>query len=132
MHNSLGGIITMKIQEIGTLDMNTTQFKLSERSITARQNNKTVAVINDIQKVQSMPFSKKVDINVKFKGKLNEFMNELYMSSDNRLYYFIDQNYHDLVLKSAAHGDMNSFHILNKKVKTLAENNVNVIYAYTY
>jgi hypothetical protein len=122
----------MKIQEIGTLDMNTTQFKLSERSITARQNDKTVAVINDIQKVQSMPFSKKADINVQFKGKLNEFMNELYISLDNRLYYFIDQNYHDLVLKSAAHGDTSSFHMLNKKVKTLAENNVNVIYAYTY
>lgn len=121
----------MKIKEIGTLDLTKAKLKLSDNSITARQNNKTIAVINNVQKVQSLPFSRKAELNIKFQGKLNSFFDSLYISNDSSLYYFIDRNYYDLANKLSENGMTSELEKLNEKINTLTANGVNVIFAYT-
>lgn len=118
----------MKINEIGSLNLNETKFKLSINSITAKVNNKTKAVINDIQAVKSLPFSRKVELNVKFSGKLNNYFDDLYISEDGRLFYFIDQKYHETVLKMFENGWKDEAESLLKKVGELNSQNVNVLY----
>lgn len=118
----------MKINEIGSLNLNETKFKLSINSITAKVNNKTKAVINDIQAVKSLPFNRKVELNVKFSGKLNNYFDDLYISEDGRLFYFIDQKYHETVLKMFENGWKDEAESLLKKVGELNSQNVNVLY----
>lgn len=118
----------MKIQEIGTLNLNETTFKLNPNSITAKANGKTKAVINDIQSVASLPFNRKVDLNVKFQTKLNKFFDSLYIDNSNNLYYIINQAYHRLTCEMAAHGDNTEFLQLVEKTAQLQQLNVNVLY----
>ncbi|KZE65136.1 hypothetical protein AV545_04220 [Paenibacillus jamilae] len=118
----------MKINEIGTLNLNETVFKLSDNSITARVNNKTKAVINDVQSVKTLPFNRKVELNVKFKSKLNNFFEGLYISADQRLFYIIDQKYHESVLISYNNGWKEEAERLFAKVTELTELKVNVLY----
>jgi hypothetical protein len=119
----------MKIYEISTLNLNESFFKLSDKSITVKDsNNKTKAVINHIQSVKSLPFNRKVELNIKYKGKLNEFMDHLYIAQDNTLYYFIDNNHHKFLCESANNGFPDEMNKLLAKIKTLTENNVNVLF----
>jgi hypothetical protein len=118
----------MKIREIGTLNLNETVFKLSDNSITAKANNKTKAVINDVQSVKSLPFNRKVELNVKFKGALNQFFDNLYIALDNTLYYIVDNNYHTMVAQHAAHGDTDKLNKLIEKINKLSQYNVNVLF----
>lgn len=117
----------MKIKEIGSLNLNETTFKLSDNSITARVNDKTKAVINDIRFVKSIPFREQVELNGKFRG-FNKFFDGLYIGVDKTLYYFIDNRYHELVCKMASNGDNNEFIKLNEKVTELSKNGVNVLF----
>jgi hypothetical protein len=114
----------MKIQDIGNLDMNNMIFKLSDNSITARQNSKTVAVINDVRRVKGLPFRDRVDLNMKFKGKLNQIADDyFYVSSDNKFYSFISQSYYEL-------GNKETINSIEEKIKKLNEYGVNIIFAY--
>lgn len=116
----------MKIQDIGKyLGMDNTTFKLSDNSITVKQNNKTVAVINDIRRVKGLPFRDRVDLNMKFKGKLGQIADEyLYVSSDNKFYSFISQRYYDLAK------ELGNEERIEEKVKKLNDFGVHVIFAY--
>lgn len=118
----------MKISEIGNLNLNETAFKLSDNSITAQVNGKTKAVINDVQAVKSIQFSKKVELNIKFKGQLNKYFDSLYIAQNGSMYYIIDQKYHELVAKMAANGDNTELQTMLSKVKELSDNSVSVIF----
>ncbi|ALS22274.1 hypothetical protein [Paenibacillus naphthalenovorans] len=118
----------MKIQEIGSLNLNETVFKLSENSITAKVNNKTKAVINDVQLVSNLPFNRKVDLNVKFNSALNKFFDNLYIGLDSTLYYIIDQKYHEAVAKMANYGNDSELKEMMEKVNALSKLNVNVLF----
>lgn len=120
----------MKIREISTLNLNETYFKFNPNSITAKgENNKTKAIINDIQLVRSLPMRKKTDINIKLNGKLNTILSdELYTDMDKNLYCFIDNSYHELICKMALEGCKDEFNKLQEKIKTLTEHKVNILF----
>lgn len=118
----------MKIKDIGTLNLNETVFKLSNNSITARVNNKTRAVINDIQSVSSLPFNRKVELNIRFKSALNKYFDCLYIGLDNTLYYIVDNKYHELAVNCSLFGNNEELLQLMEKVKMLTDLSVNVLY----
>lgn len=120
----------MKINEIGTLNLNEVVFKLSKKSITVKgTDNKTKAVINDIKKLSELQPNKKFEIHSIYKDiKLNKYSNELYVDDDKQLYCIIDQKYHELTLKLLNNGMVDEFKRLNSKVNELANMKINVFF----
>src|SRR5690606_37964395 len=67
--------------------------KPSRRSITVKdeQTLKTTGVVTDVERVKDLPFNKKADLNIKYKGKLL-FYNTLYTDYNGNLFDILPLN----------------------------------------
>lgn len=67
--------------------------KPSRRSITIKDERtlKTAGVVTDVERVKDLPFNRKVDLNIKYKGKL-PFYDTLYTDYNGNLFYILPLN----------------------------------------
>lgn len=82
----------MRITDLQNLGKNFL-VKPSRRSITIKDERtlKTAGVVTDVERVKDLPFNRKVDFNIKYKGKL-PFYDTLYTDYDGNLFYLLPLN----------------------------------------
>ncbi len=119
----------MKINEIGTLNLNELHFKLSKNSITVKgEDNKTKAIINDIKRIDNLQPNRKYDLHKKYGNELLRYFDNLYINEDNQAYYIIDKKHLETSIKLYNNGIKDEFKRLNNKITELNNLKVNVLF----